>query len=912
MSSASVLLLLVSLTSIDVRGPTAVLHATAFSEFRVFKGDTPITAFRYENDTLYLPDSGSFTVVFDTLALKPSYSYGGNARSDRAPQPDTVNANPAMRSTWLKIKGDRRIGLMVGRSVSVRQSLDILIDGRLTDSVEVEGRLSDNDVNANQDVFANRLSDFQSASIILRSRSLKLQLGDLSLPNDASLKYRGVSMNYELPHSTSYLTVAYSRSSRRKVAFVGADGKQGPYFLRGPDGENVTIVPLSEHVTVNSIEMRRGIDHDYTIDYEQGTLVFTPSRPIRDGDSIVVSFAYIQDAYARRIMQFGTDIEWLKIAATESKDDISGLSDEDIATISHADSASWISGYRFVGRGKGDYQLQDDHFVFVGAGRGDYIVHFEYVGDGKGDYEYLAEGYFRYVGQGSGAFRVGRRVSPPSYDRMVSFSMSKWLNINALAGFHSDNLLNPTMRRKIYLISADFERKIGMAGIGVRFGARSSDFPMRLMPMDFMPISYMTTTLKLGSMSRFIGIRMFTTRDTNYRTHGSELIFGFNGDASVSGSMRSEIINLRPRRSLKSRFGVGGFFAAYSDVSGDTSASSISVGYNSEAFRTTFQDKRDARGSHRVALVAFSHSWSSKSGISLSGNIFVTNDTVRKTASFIWRYGFLRGSHEINYGASFMSMDIYQFVGEGNGNYSFDPASGRYYQDDGGSYIKVRKRLPSKEPSLWFKNHVETAYTSDHMNFMSSITLDNGKNGSYHHRADMSARIRLTERLSVSANFNGFKSADPFAGELLDYNGELRLERDRISAFGGAGRSRTSYMPERRNIWAGAAFRHGKGDITAKVERISGAAEIDVLSVSQDINIPVGKIPISFSAEAYYGFLKSVRDSRMVTPLTMPIGFGYRYRITASQKIRDKTDLKVTLNGTRFRTHFYVSLDMKF
>ena len=142
MSSASVLLLLVSLTSIDVRGPTAVLHATAFSEFRVFKGDTPITAFRYENDTLYLPDSGNFTVVFDTLALKPSYSYGGNARSDRSPQPDTVNASPMTQSTWLKIKGDRRIGLMVGRSVSVKQSLDKL---GLANALIIDGR----EVNAN-------------------------------------------------------------------------------------------------------------------------------------------------------------------------------------------------------------------------------------------------------------------------------------------------------------------------------------------------------------------------------------------------------------------------------------------------------------------------------------------------------------------------------------------------------------------------------------------------------------------------------------------------------------------------------------------------------------------------------------------------------------------------------------------
>ena len=61
-----------------------------------------------------------------------------------------------------------------------------------------------------------------------------------------------------------------------EVTFTGQEGNQGPYKLRGNNGElYVLVISGSERVFVNGILLTRGENNDYIIDYNAGEVIFT-------------------------------------------------------------------------------------------------------------------------------------------------------------------------------------------------------------------------------------------------------------------------------------------------------------------------------------------------------------------------------------------------------------------------------------------------------------------------------------------------------------------------------------------------------------------------------------------------------------------------------------------------------------
>jgi hypothetical protein len=100
------------------------------------------------------------------------------------------------------------------------------------------------------------------------------------------------------------------RGQYAKSSFTGQEGNQGPYKLRGNNGElYVLVISGSERVYVNGILKKRGENNDYIIDYNAGEITFTSLFPITSEMRIVIEYQYSERSYTRFVTYAGANHE---------------------------------------------------------------------------------------------------------------------------------------------------------------------------------------------------------------------------------------------------------------------------------------------------------------------------------------------------------------------------------------------------------------------------------------------------------------------------------------------------------------------------------------------------------------------------------------------------------------------------
>ncbi|OON69184.1 hypothetical protein [Hymenobacter sp. CRA2] len=303
--------------------------------------------------------------LMDSLSFnnRPFAGYGNLGQKEQ------ILATPGINKTGSLTRG---ISFGNAQNVFVNSALNLQLEGKLTDKINLTAAISDQNVPFQPEGNTQQLQEFDRIYVTLTHPNWALTAGDVVLRNkpDYFLRfYKNIQgaaadvflgqtqaptgapgallpnpLNPTNPGTTGPqlpvtapqtldpryptdrtatrlpLTSVQANSvlgplrSSTTVAAGVAKGKfasttvdpienvQGPYRLRGPNGEQfIIILANSERVYLDGRLLVRGFDNDYVIDYNTAELTFSPRHLITRNSRIRVDYEYSDFNYARSL-----------------------------------------------------------------------------------------------------------------------------------------------------------------------------------------------------------------------------------------------------------------------------------------------------------------------------------------------------------------------------------------------------------------------------------------------------------------------------------------------------------------------------------------------------------------------------------------------------------------------------------
>lgn len=216
---------------------------------------------------------------------------------------------PAERN--LTVSGYKSMGVSLGSfgAVNLEQGLDVRIGGQIKPQTSVNAHLADK--GSSLDGQTREISDFDLIYLALEDPDYRAVAGDqyVRWPFAGLLsgekKIKGLSAAWS-PRSGPFSFGAFGALAGGKVTVEtkqGRTGVQGPYYLTG-GGESDFIQPVSGTVRVrlNGRQLDEGNDRDFIVDYEIGSVTFTPKIPVKDEDLIRIEYEYKLFNYQRTLL----------------------------------------------------------------------------------------------------------------------------------------------------------------------------------------------------------------------------------------------------------------------------------------------------------------------------------------------------------------------------------------------------------------------------------------------------------------------------------------------------------------------------------------------------------------------------------------------------------------------------------
>ncbi len=196
--------------------------------------------------------------------------------------------------------------------------------GQLSDDLFIEAVITDQNIPYQPEGNTQQIRDFDNVFIKVFNNDFNLTAGDVVLVNPWAeegyfLKYYknvlGIQINYRSDTmkkwvSSTHLAGSASKGKFASIQVVPIEGSQGPYRLRGPNGERFVIVLAnSEKVFLDGQQLVRGFDRDYVIDYNLGEITFNANVLITPFSRIRVDFEYAEQFYARSNLSLGQSVK---------------------------------------------------------------------------------------------------------------------------------------------------------------------------------------------------------------------------------------------------------------------------------------------------------------------------------------------------------------------------------------------------------------------------------------------------------------------------------------------------------------------------------------------------------------------------------------------------------------------------
>ena len=223
----------------------------------------------------------------------------------------------------LEYSGNLSRGISFGNNqdLVLNSSLNLQMSGKINKDIEVLASLTDNNIPIQPEGNTQQLQQFERIFIQLKLyQNHQVTLGDIDNSPAASdflkyyrnaqgIKYKG-NLNFEKYGKLNLDVLAgVARGKFARNNLVVSEGNQGPYKLRGNNGETYIIVLAgSERIFVNGVQLKRGLDQDYIIDYNLGEITFTPRRLITKDLRVSIEFNYSERNYLRTML--GLNIQY--------------------------------------------------------------------------------------------------------------------------------------------------------------------------------------------------------------------------------------------------------------------------------------------------------------------------------------------------------------------------------------------------------------------------------------------------------------------------------------------------------------------------------------------------------------------------------------------------------------------------